>query len=174
LNGRAFPAVWRDTLPFTVGGLVAAKRQFPQMMPGSGWRLNPEPDTNMDVEQAIAAKIHLGMRVLPILAEAQLVVVGSDDVEAVPDWDDEEQIAQYAAEATLPVSPVFLDLEEADGRPVVWDEESWPYPFNLRGALVWIQDGAISVVPFGSVGGVHIWGGTDYQAWARWVFLQEE
>jgi hypothetical protein len=128
----------------------------------------------MDVEQAIAAKIHLGMRVLPILAEAQLVVVGSDDVEAVPDWDDEEQIAQYAAEATLPVSPVFLDLEEADGRPVVWDEESWPYPFNLRGALVWIQDGAISVVPFGSVGGVHIWGGTDYQAWARWVFLQEE
>lgn len=174
LNGRAFPAVWRDTMPIAIGGVALAEHQFPHMIPGSGWRARPDAGTDQDVEQAIAAKIHLGLRMLPILAQAQLLVVESDDVQAIPDWDDDEQIAEYVAEAHLPVSPVFLDLEEADGRPVMWDAETWPYPFNLRGALVWIQDGAMSVIPFGSVGGIHPWGGTDYQAWARWVFIQEE
>jgi hypothetical protein len=174
LNGRAFPAVWRDTLPFTAGGLLAAKSQFPHLMPGSGWTANPQPDSDLDLYQAIAAKLHLGLRVLPILAEAQLVVIEPDDMEAIPEWDDEDELAKYAAEAQLPASPMFLDFEAADGEPVVWEEESWPLPFNLRGAITWVRDGMISVIPFGSLNGVHPWGGTDYQAWARWAFLQEE
>jgi len=72
LNGRAFTAVWRDTLPFTVGGLMAAEKESPQLMPGAGWKSRPEPDSERDIDQAIAAKLHLGMRTLPILAEAQL------------------------------------------------------------------------------------------------------
>jgi hypothetical protein len=35
------------------------------------------------------------------------------------------------------------------------------------------QDGITSVVPYASIAGVHVWGGTDYQAWARWCFLDE-
>jgi hypothetical protein len=30
----------------------------------------------------------------------------------------------------------------------------------------------LCVIPFGSVGGKHPWGGSDYHAWARWVYLQ--
>ncbi|HSC20391.1 MAG TPA: hypothetical protein VLC07_01555, partial [Solirubrobacterales bacterium] len=72
----------------------------------------------------------------------------------------------------MPRSPLFLDFEAIDGSPVAWTEETWPLPFFLRGALCWQQEELLSVVPFGSVGSVHPWGGTDYQAWGRWVYLQ--
>ncbi|MGH2946050.1 MAG: hypothetical protein ACRDPC_07300 [Solirubrobacteraceae bacterium] len=173
LNGRAFPAVWRDTLPFTIGRLIAAQQRFPHMMPGERWDLDPEPDTDADVEQAIAAKLHLGLRTMVILAEAQLVVVEPNDVDPIPAWDRTEQVAEYAAEARLPCSPMIFDLESTDGRPVSWAAPSWPLEFDLRGALVWEREGMLCVVPYGSVGGKHPWGGTDYQAWARWVFLQQ-
>ncbi|MEA2494458.1 MAG: hypothetical protein QOJ29_2369 [Thermoleophilaceae bacterium] len=32
----------------------------------------------------------------------------------------------------------------------------------------------VSAPHFGSMGGVQPWGGSDYHAWARWVFLQDE
>jgi len=170
LNGRAIAGVWRDTLPFVAGGLKAAA-QFPRMMPGTGWRPNPEPDSDLDVEQAIAAKLDLGLRVLPILALAQLVVVEPGVIQGVPDWDDDRELCEYAPEARLPTSPLFLDLESREGWCATWEIESWPGPFNLRGALLWRSEGLLSVVPFGSVDGRHPWGGTDYQAWSRWVFL---
>lgn len=56
MNGRAFTAVWRDTLLFTAGGLMAAGKELPQLMPGAGWKSRPEPDSERDVDQAIAAK----------------------------------------------------------------------------------------------------------------------
>lgn len=174
LNGRAFTAVWRDTLPFTVGGLVAAEGQFPHLMPGVGWKTRPVPDSELDVDQAIAAKLHLGMRTLPILAEAQLVVVDASSVGVIPDWTDEDELVAYAAKARLPMSLVFLDFEDDDGFCIGWHPEDWPAPFNLRGALCWTQDHTLSVIPYGSVDGQHRWGGTDYQAWARWLFLQSE
>jgi len=173
LNGHALPAVWRDTLPFTIGGLIAAEKQFPQMMPGAGWNPQPEPDSEADIEQAIAAKIHLGMRSLPILATAQLALVEPGDVEAIPDWEDEEELEHFARRARLARSPMFLDFEDIDGRPASWHEDGWPVPFDLRGALVWEHDSAIAAIAYGSLDGTHPWGGTDYQAWARWVFLRD-
>ncbi len=78
VNARAFPAVWREMWTFTVGGLNATAEAFPQMRPGVRWNHRPEPDTHADVEQAIAAKIHLGMRTLPLLA-----LLGPEELAAV-------------------------------------------------------------------------------------------
>ena len=156
-----------------MGGLIAAQTQFPRMMPGAGWNPRPEPDSEADIEQAIAAKIHLGMRSLGILAVAQLALIEPADAEAIPDWDDEEELEQYATLARLPRTPIFLDFEDVDGRPTSWKEDGWPLPFDLRGALLWEHEDAIAAIPYGGLGGVHPWGGTDYQAWARWVFLTD-
>lgn len=170
VNGRAFPAVWRDTLSFTVGGLKAVG-QFPRIRPDATWNYQPEPASEADIEQAIAAKLHIGLRLLPLLAAAEVVTVEPEMIEAIPEWRSEEH-ALYAAEAELPVSPLFLDLEALDGRPTSWEAPTWPLPFHLRGALCWNENKVLSVVPVGSVGGSHPWGGTDYQAWARWAYLQ--
>jgi len=170
VNGRAFPAVWRDTLSFTVGGLKAVG-QFPRIRPDATWNYQPEPASEADIEQAIAAKLHIGLRLLPLLAAAEVVTVEPEMIEAIPEWRSEEH-ALYAAEAELPVSPLFLDLEALDGRPTSWEAPTWPLPFHLRGALCWNENKVLSVVPVGSVGGSHPWGGTGYQAWARWAYLQ--
>lgn len=172
VNGRAFPAVWRDTLAFATGSLIATRKEFPQMKPGRPWNHRPPVGSDADIEQAIAAKIHLSLRLLPLLASAELAVIEPTQIAAVPDWRSDEEEAIYSSEAVLPRSPVFLDFEAIDGEPAAWERETWPLPFYLRGALCWAEDEALSIVPFGSVGGRHPWGGTDYQAWARWIFLQ--
>jgi hypothetical protein len=172
LNGRSLPAVWRDTVPLTIGGLLAAK-DFPQMRLGAGWEPKPEPGSDQDVDQAIAAKLHLGLRTMSAIAEAQLVVVEPNEASPIPNWADIEEAAAYAARTKLLTSPMFLDFEGADGSAIGWEEESWPLPFHLRGAACWTAEGLLSIVPFGSVGGVHPWGGTDYQPWARWIFVQD-
>lgn len=138
---------------------------FPTVLDGSSARAHVGGETAM---------LHLGMRTLPILAEAQLVAVEARSVNIIPDWNDEDELVTYAAEARLPMSPVFLDFEDDDGRCIGWHPEGWPVAFNLRGALCWTQHDILSVVPFGSVDGQHPWGGTDYQAWARWLFLQSD
>lgn len=171
LNGRAITAVWRDTLAFAAGGVAAAGQLFPQMRPGR-WVYSPEANSEADVYQAIAAKLHLGTRILPILADAQLVVVDPRSASVIPDWSDEDELVAYASGAHLPMSPVFLDFEDDTGLCVRWHPNGWSLPFDLRGALCWTHDDILSIVPFGSVDGEHIWGGTDYQAWARWLFLQ--
>jgi hypothetical protein len=173
INGRAFPAVWRELLAFSRGGVAAAK-QFPQMQPGCPWNHRPEPDSQMDVEQAIAAKLHLALRGLPLLAEAEVVLIEPPLADLVPDWEEDEAEARYATTAKLPHSPLFLDFEGADGLPAAWHVESWPLPLHLRGSLCWQAEGMLCVMPFGSVGGAHPWGGSDYHAWSRWIFLQEE
>src|SRR4051812_18821693 len=68
INGRAFPAVWRESLAFSRGGLVAAAKQFPEILPGQPWQHRPQPESDEDIEQAIAAKLHLAVRALPLLA----------------------------------------------------------------------------------------------------------
>src|SRR5262249_27324377 len=171
-NGRAFPAVWRDTLSFAMGSLLTTVKQFPQLPPGSPWNHRPPPNSDADIGQALAAEIHLGMRALPLLAVADLVLVDPSRVGTIPLWSADNEETVYAAEAKLPRSPIFLDIEAVDGSPVVWRQDTWPFPFYLRGALCWRQDELLSIVPFGSVGSQHPWGGTDYQAWARWVYLQ--
>lgn len=172
INGRAFPAVWREMLAFTVGGMSLPAKQFPRVKPGLPWNHRPPPDTEEDVEQAISAKLHLGLRMLPLLAEAQVVLVEPRLAEMTPDWTRPEEAALYASEAKLPVNPVFLDMESDGGLPAAWEAETWPRPFHLRGALCWVREEMLSVIPFGSVGGRHPWGGNDYQAWGRWVYLQ--
>lgn len=174
INGRAFPAVWRELLRFSRGGLAAAAEQFQQLHPGRPWQYRPEPNTDLDVDQAIAAKLHLALRALPLLAKAEVVLIEPPLAELIPDWEDDEAEAHYACTARLPHSPLFLDFEGLEGLPTVWQAESWPLPLHLRGALCWQADGMLCVMPFGSVGGVHPWGGIDYHAWARWIFLQEE
>jgi hypothetical protein len=174
VNGRSFPAVWRDTLPFVMGGLIAATKTHPQLRPGGDWTAQPEPDSEEDVDQAIAAKLHIGLRIGTVLAESQLAIVKPREVAVIPEWGDVEEAASYASKAKLPVSPLFLDFEAGNGGPTAWEAETWPLPLHLRGAVCWITDGLLSVVPYGSVGGVHPWGGTDYQAWARWAFIQDE
>lgn len=172
-NGRALPAVWRDTLSFTMGALLATHSEYAHMRPGLPWNHRPPPGSDADIDQAVAAKIHIGMRAMPILAEADLVLVDPARVASIPAWrPDEEEEAAYAAMAKLPRSPVFLDFEALDGSPFAWRQETWPFPFYLRGALCWSEEELLSIVPFGSVGSRHPWGGTDYQAWARCVYLQ--
>lgn len=174
INGRAFPAVWRETLAFTVGGLSpAAAKRFPGVQPGAPWRYRPGAESAADVDQAIAAKLHLGLHTLPILAKAQTVIVEPAYVAGLPEPSGDDEVLVYAAEATLPFSPLFIDLESFTGGPVMWSAESWPFPFHLRAALCWTRDGLLCIVPYGSVGGVHPWGGVDYHAWARWLFLQQ-
>ncbi|MEK6273080.1 MAG: hypothetical protein AABM42_10605 [Actinomycetota bacterium] len=160
-------------MQFGVGALhPETQKRFPDTRPWKPWRFRPDPGSDQDVDQAIAGKIHIAMRVLPALAEATVAVVEPRYVEAFPDWSSEDEPFVYAAEASLPTSPLFLDFEAVDGQPAAWVVESWPLPFHLRGAACWQSDGVLSIVPFGSVGGVHPWGGTDYQAWARWAALQ--
>lgn len=149
----------------------AASAKFPLVGLGGPWNHRPPPQSDADIEQAVAGKVHISHRLLPLLAIAQLVVMEPGMVTSVPRLSSDEE-AVYSAEARLPASPVFLDFESVDGTPVVWEEETWPLPFYLRGALCWQQDELLSVIPFGSVGSRHPWGGTDYQAWSRWIFLQ--
>jgi hypothetical protein len=174
VNGRSFPAVLRDTIPFVMGGLVAAAKTHPQLKPGVDWTAQPEPDSAQDLDQAIAAKLHIGLRLGTVLADAQLVLVDPAQVALIPEWDDDEEAAAYASVAQLPACPLYLDFESDDGSPAAWEAETWPLPFHLRGAICWIAEGLLSIVPFGSVGGAQLWGGTDYQAWARWSFVQTE
>jgi hypothetical protein len=170
-NGRAFPAVWRDSLSFGMGGVVKPPAQFPNAGPGP-WNHRPPPGSDSDIEQAIGAKVHISQRILPLLGAADLVAIEPEKAASVPDFADPGEEALYSAEARLPRSPLFLDLEAIDGSPLAWTQETWPLPFFLRGALCWQQEEMFSVIPFGSVGSTHPWGGTDYQAWGRWVFLQ--
>ncbi len=172
-NGRAFPAVWRDTLAFALGSLLAVTKEFPRMRPGRPWNHRPPPDSDADIDQAIAAKINVSMRALPLLAEADLVVVDPARVASIPPWRSDDEEAVYAATAKLPRSPLFLDFESIAGSPVAWRQDTWPFPFYLRGALCWSRNELLSIIPYGSLGSQHPWGGTDYQAWARWVYLQD-
>lgn len=178
-NGRAFPAVWRDSLSFGMGALLAVSGKFPQVSEdfphirlGGPWNHRPPSHSEADIEQAVGAKIHVSHRLLPLLASAQLVVIEPEKVESIPKWATDDEQAAYSAEAKLPCSPVFLDFEAIDGSPTAWVQETWPLPLFLRGALCWQQEESLSIIPFGSVGSRHPWGGTDYQAWARWVYLQ--
>lgn len=172
VNGRAFPAAWRETVEFALGGLLASANEFPQIRPDQPWDHRPAPETDADINQAIAAKVHINMRLLMPLAEAQLAIVEPAQLLALPDWRSTDEAMVYAAEARLPESPLFLDVEAANGEPVTWESESWPLPFHLRGALCWQKDDLLNIVPFGSVGGRHPWGGSDYQAWTRWQYVQ--
>jgi hypothetical protein len=171
-NGRAFPAVWRDTLSFSMGGVLAGLKEFPHLRLGSSWNYAPPCDSEADIDQAIQAKVHLGVRLLPLMAQADLIALDPSQVVTVPDWHSDDDEAAYSGEANLPRSPVFLDLEGIDGSPLAWRQDSWPYPFFLRGALCWTTDDLLSIIPFGSLGEQHPWGGTDYQTWARWTYLQ--
>jgi hypothetical protein len=171
-RAASFPAVWRDTLPFMMGGLLAS-RDYPQIRLDAPWRVDPEPGSDEDVDQAIRAKLHVCLRLGTVLAQAQFVSIDRRAAAWIPPWTDVDELTQYAAEAQLPTSPIYLDFETEHGTPLTWDAETWPLPFHLRGAVCWTREGLLSVVPFGSVGGVHPWGGTDYQAWARWVFIQD-
>jgi hypothetical protein len=172
-DARAIAAVWRDTLPLAIGGTVAATDpRISGTRLYDGWQHNPEPDSEQDLMQAIGAKVHLGLRLLPVLASAQLVQVEPDQVEFVPDWDDIERAFGFAQNTTLPCSPMFIDFESLSGRSTCWHADTWPLSFHLRGALVWQGDGSVCGIPFGSVGGVHPYGGTDYQAWSRWIYWQ--
>lgn len=133
--------------------------EYAHMRPGLPWNHRPPPGSDADSDQAVAAKIHIGMRVMPILAEADLVLVDPARVASIPAWrPDGEEEAAYAAVAKLSRSPVFLDFEALDGRPFAWRQETWPFPFYLRGALCWSEEDLLSIVPFGSVGSRHPWG----------------
>jgi hypothetical protein len=174
-DARAIAGVWRDSFPMALGGLhVLSKPELKDLRVDTGWDDDPEPDSDVDVMQAIGAKSHLALRLMPILAGAQLVQIEPDQASLMPDWSDIEQAFRYGLHAALPSSPVFLDFEGARGAPTLWDVETWPLPFHLRGALLWDRDGALCGIPFGSVGGTHRFGGTDYQAWSRWIYWQQQ
>lgn len=174
INARAFASIWREQLAFVGGGLAAAADRFPNIRPGKPWRHRPEPDSEADIEQAIGAKLHLSLHALPILAEAEVALIEPPLADLLPEWETDEAEAVYAARAQLPVSPLFLDFESRSGLPAAWHAPTWPLPLHLRGALCWQKAGALCVMPYGSVGGVHPWGGSDYHPWARWIFLQGE
>ena len=142
------------------------------MRPGRPWNYRPPPDSEADIDQAIAAKAHVSRRALPLLSEADLVVVDPSRAASIPPWPSDDEDAVYAAAANLPLSPLFLDFESIAGSPVAWHQDTWPFPFYLRGALCWHQDELLSIIPYGSLGSRHPWGGTDYHAWARLVYLQ--
>lgn len=170
---RAFAGVWRDSLPMALGGFAAARRpEFQEARVDLGWNPSPEPDSDQDVMQAVGAKAHLAFRFLSVLAGAQLVQLEPGQAALIPDWDDPEQAFRFAARMELPASPLFLDFESAAGSPTAWHADTWPLEFHLRGALLWRDDDAVYAIPFGSVGGVHPYGGTDYQAWTRWTYWQ--
>jgi hypothetical protein len=154
-----------------MGALLKPPEQFPNTEPGR-WNHRPPPGSDADIEQAVGAKVHLSQRMLPLLGTADLVVIEPEKAASAPSLGDADEEVLYSAEARLPRSPLFLDFEAIDGSPIAWTEETWPLPFFLRGALCWQQGELLSLIPFGSVGSTHPWGGTDYQAWARWVFLQ--
>jgi len=109
------PAVWRDKLPFVMGGLIAATKTQPQLRPGRDWTAQPEPDSEEDADQAIATKLHIGLRIGTVLAESQLAIVEPREVAVIPEWGDVEEAASYATKAKLPVSPLFLDVLRAAG-----------------------------------------------------------
>ena len=144
------------------------------MMPGRPWRHRPDPGSDPDVDQAIAAKLHLSLHALPLLAEAEVALIAPPLADLIPDWEDSNGATRYAAAVQLPRSPLFLNFEGIGGLPAAWEADTWPLLLHLRGALCWEADGMLCVIPFGSVGGVHPWGGLDYHPWARWVVLQQE
>ena len=167
LNGRSFPAVWRDTLPFTMGGIMASK-DHPQLRLGGSWNAEPEPGSDEDVDQAIKAKIHIGLRTGTVLACAQLVVVDPRDAAYIPDWGDVDEATRYAADARLPASPIYIDLEAAEGEPLAWEAETWPL-HSIYEALCAGCSMVYLISSPSAASAASIPGGTDYQAWARWV-----
>jgi hypothetical protein len=170
-GGRGFPAVWRELLRFVAGGLIAsASPDWAQMRLDDGWDVRPEPGSGADVDQAIGAKLHIGLRLLTVLAAARHVWVDPALVAALPDWPIDQSALSYGLTAAMPDSPLFLDFEDDDGAPAAWPEPTWPLDFHLRGAVCWTAEGVLSIVPIGSLGGRNPYGGTDYEPWARIVF----
>lgn len=158
-----------------MGGLITVgQKKLPLLGAGRPWDHRPPNQSDADIDQAVAAKIYISMNLLMPLVEAQLAVIQPAQLYGLPDWRSTDEAMVYAAEARLPVSPLFLDLEAPTGEPVIWESETWPFPFHLRGALCWQMDDLLSIVPFGSVGGRHPWGGSDYQAWTRWQYVQSQ
>lgn len=139
-----------------------------------GWDDQPEPDSPGDVDQAIAAKLHIGLRLPTVLAEARHTWVEPALVAGLPEWPDDVAPWRYGIEAHLPASTLYLDFEGEDGAAASWPEPTWPLEFHLRGAVCWAADGVWSMVPIGSVGGRNPFGGTDYEPWARVVFAPGE
>ena len=174
-DGRAIVGVYRDFLPMGLGSILG--REDPRLALAqvhAGWNPDPEAESDEDLMQAIGAKAHLAWRSFAVFVGAQLVQVEPVQARCIPDWDDAGQAASgFAATVRLPVSPVFFDFESAAGHPTSWTVESWTQPFHLRGALMWQTDEALCVLPFGSVAGMQPWGGTDYQAWARFMFWRD-
>lgn len=100
-DANALIAVWRDSLTMALGGLHPefAKRLPETVRPDGPWNIDPEPESDADIAQAISAKAHLSFRMLPLLAEAQLVGLEPllADVLAIPAPD--EQLLEYATRA---------------------------------------------------------------------------
>lgn len=171
VNERSLTGVWRDTLTLSAGAALASTSQdLGSVWPGRPWDFRPS-DPISDVEQAIMAKVHLGIRTLPLLATADLIVIDPRLAKEVPEWETPEEAGDFTTVLGIPEGPTYFDFENEKGTPHSWLEEGFPGPLDLRGALCWRHDGIISVVPYGSIDGQHPWGGTDYQAWARWAFV---
>jgi hypothetical protein len=172
-DARCLAGVWREALRFVMGGLLAAQdEQWRELRLVDGWDVAPEPGSDADTDQAIAAKLHIGLRLLTVVAQSQHAIVDPAVAAALPDWPEPEVGLTYGLQTapSLPASPLFLDFEAVDGTPAAWAEPTWPLPFHLRGAVCWTADGVLSIVPVGSVGGTNPFGGTDYEPWARLVF----
>lgn len=80
--------MWRELLAFGFGDLAATVKQFPHTMPGRPWQHRPEPGTDADADQAIAAKLHRALHTLPLLAEADVVVIEPPVADLIPDCAD--------------------------------------------------------------------------------------
>lgn len=175
-DAHALTGVWRDSLTMAAGSLTErARRELPpELQLDAPWRPEPEPDSDLDIFQAIAAKVHLSRRMMPIAAEAQLLGVEPALAHVLPWPAPFDDVLAWSVQARLPTTPLFLDLENHDGHPAIWEADTWPLPFHLRGALAWADDAGLCVIPFGSVGGVHLIGGTGYQPWARLIFLRAQ
>jgi hypothetical protein len=175
VGGHALTGVWRDLLaPPVAGATGEARERLLRMRTNASWDPQPEPGSNADIGEAIFAKINLSLALAPLLAEAQLLSVQPLLAHLLPFPVPDEELVGWAQSYQPPAPTLFVDFEDEDGTPVLWDAETWPLPFHLRGALTWTNQAALSVIPFGSVSGRHLIGGTDYQPWARLVLLREQ
>lgn len=108
-----------------------------------------------EIDDAIPARQMLSVTDASLLDDAHVVRVEPEQVAVLPHWESPQEAYDYAAEATLPFNPMYLDFEGVGGIPVPVTGGDWitgSGPLNMSGALVWRRegdDGALLIAPVG-------------------------
>lgn len=87
-----------------------------------------------------------------LLAEAHVLCIEPEQVAVLPEWENVQEVFDYALDAVLPFDPLFLDFSGPGGLGPALNERDGS-AMTITGALVWRQPGefgeVLMVAPYG-------------------------